>query len=93
MASARVMRDGPGTRGRRRGDRRLHAALACLRPQHRCEKTPQLVEQVRDMMAATPVAGILGALGAMRDRPDSTPLLLELAEGFPPSSSSAKTIR
>ncbi len=27
------------------------------------------------MMAATPVAGILGALGAMRDRPDSFPLL------------------
>jgi pimeloyl-ACP methyl ester carboxylesterase len=34
------------------------------------------------MMAATPVAGIVGALGAMRDRPDSTPLLPGLA-GIP----------
>jgi len=34
-----------------------------------------LVEQVRVMMTATPVPGIVGALGAMRDRPDSTPLL------------------
>jgi 3-oxoadipate enol-lactonase len=41
-----------------------------------------LVERVRAMMAATPVAGIVGALGAMRDRPDSTPLLATLA-GIP----------
>ena len=40
------------------------------------------VERVRAMMAATPVAGIVGALGAMRDRPDSTPLLPQLA-GIP----------
>jgi len=36
---------------------------------------PQVVEQVRAMIARTPVPGIVGALGAMRDRPDSTPLL------------------
>ncbi|HSB54206.1 MAG TPA: alpha/beta fold hydrolase [Gemmatimonadales bacterium] len=40
------------------------------------------VERVRAMMAATPVAGIVGALAAMRDRPDSTPLLPELT-GLP----------
>ena len=40
---------------------------------------PATVERVREMMAATPVAGMVGALGAMRDRPDSTPLLAELA--------------
>lgn len=40
------------------------------------------VERVRAMMAATPVAGIVGALGAMRDRSDSTPLLPQLA-GIP----------
>ena len=40
------------------------------------------VERVRAMMAATPVAGIVGALGAMRDRVDSTPLLAEL-DGLP----------
>jgi pimeloyl-ACP methyl ester carboxylesterase len=34
------------------------------------------------MMAATPVAGLVGALAAMRDRPDSTALLPTLA-GLP----------
>ena len=34
------------------------------------------------MIAATPVAGIVGALAAMRDRPDSTALLPDLA-GLP----------
>ena len=43
---------------------------------------PAVAEGVRAMMAAAPVAGIVGALGAMRDRPDSTPLLGELA-GLP----------
>jgi len=45
-------------------------------------ENPALVEQVRKMMASMEVAGILGALGAMRDRPDSTPLLKELS-GIP----------
>jgi len=39
-------------------------------------------EAVRAMMAAAPVPGILGALAAMRDRPDSTGLLPSLA-GLP----------
>jgi pimeloyl-ACP methyl ester carboxylesterase len=43
---------------------------------------PATVERVRAMMAATPVAGIIGALAAMRDRPDSTPLLATL-DGLP----------
>jgi len=43
---------------------------------------PPLAEQVRKMMASMEVAGILGALVAMRDRPDSTPLLQELS-GIP----------
>ena len=43
---------------------------------------PATVERVRTMMAATPVAGIVGALGAMRDRPDSTLMLPGLA-GIP----------
>jgi YbgC/YbaW family acyl-CoA thioester hydrolase len=42
----------------------------------------ELAEQVRAMMAAAPVPGLLGALAAMRDRPDSTDLLPEL-RGFP----------
>jgi 3-oxoadipate enol-lactonase len=39
---------------------------------------PQVVAQVREMIVKTPVAGIVGALTAMRDRPDSTPLLAEI---------------
>ena len=36
---------------------------------------PNIVEQLKAMIGRTPVSGIVGALGAMRDRPDSTPLL------------------
>jgi YbgC/YbaW family acyl-CoA thioester hydrolase len=36
---------------------------------------PQLVQQVRDMIVRAPVPGVAGALRAMRDRPDSTPIL------------------
>jgi pimeloyl-ACP methyl ester carboxylesterase len=44
--------------------------------------SPETTEEVRRMMAATPVAGMVGALGAMRDRADSTELLPGLA-GLP----------
>ena len=36
---------------------------------------PHLVDQVREMMTRAPVGGVAGALRAMRDRADSTPLL------------------
>ena len=36
---------------------------------------PQLVQEVREMVARSPVAGLVGALKAMKDRPDSTELL------------------
>ena len=39
------------------------------------EQQPQVVKEVRAMIERAPVAGILGALRALRDRPDSTPLL------------------
>lgn len=42
----------------------------------------ELVRQVLALMAATPVAGIIGALAAMRDRPDSMGLL-PMLEGIP----------
>lgn len=41
-----------------------------------------LREAVRALMAATPVPGLVGALAAMRDRPDSTDLLPAL-QGLP----------
>ena len=43
------------------------------------ERMPALVDRVRNLMSDTPVAGILGALAAMRDRPDSTSALPRLA--------------
>lgn len=42
------------------------------------DENPALVARVRDLMAATSIAGIVGALHGMRDRPDSTPLLGEI---------------
>jgi YbgC/YbaW family acyl-CoA thioester hydrolase len=39
------------------------------------QQNTELVARVRSMMAGVPVAGIVGALAAMRDRPDSTALL------------------
>jgi 3-oxoadipate enol-lactonase len=39
------------------------------------EKQPELVERLRSLMNRTSVAGLTGALEAMRDRPDSTPML------------------
>ena len=48
-----------------------------LRPGTWTER-PGLPEQVRAMMAAMPVAGVAGALAAMRDRPDSRALLPSL---------------
>jgi 3-oxoadipate enol-lactonase len=40
---------------------------------------PDVVKQVQGMITRTSVAGIVGALSAMRDRPDSTPLLGTIA--------------
>jgi pimeloyl-ACP methyl ester carboxylesterase len=52
-------------------------------PKLLARSAPQaLVDEVRAMMAATQVPGLLGALVAMRDRPDSTELLAGL-EGLP----------
>lgn len=42
------------------------------------QSMPHVVERVRGMMLASPVAGIAGALAAMRDRIDSTALLATL---------------
>ena len=42
------------------------------------ERQPELAESVRRMMAAVPAEGAIGALRAMADRPDSTPLLASI---------------
>jgi pimeloyl-ACP methyl ester carboxylesterase len=46
------------------------------------ERDPSLAGRVRQVIANAPVAGIVGALSAMRDRPDNTDLLATL-EGVP----------
>ena len=42
------------------------------------ERRPQLAETVRGMMLSTPAEGAIGALRAMADRPDSTPMLASI---------------
>jgi YbgC/YbaW family acyl-CoA thioester hydrolase len=44
--------------------------------------SPELARRVRELMAAAPVPGLVGALSAMRDRPDSMGLL-PMLEGIP----------
>ena len=46
------------------------------------EHDPETAQRIHRIMAATPVAGLIGALAAMRDRHDSTGLLPTLA-GLP----------
>ena len=48
-----------------------------LGPSTRAQR-PRVVEVVRAMAARVQVAGLVGALAAMRDRPDSVPLLEEI---------------
>lgn len=42
------------------------------------DTTPELVKKVYSMMTTTSIQGITGALRAMKDRPDSSPLLAEI---------------
>lgn len=42
------------------------------------EHTPELLEFVRDMMESTSLKGMVGALQAMKERPDSMPTLPEI---------------
>ncbi len=44
--------------------------------------SPEIIERIRNSILRTPVAGLVGALSAMRDRPDSTSLLPTLT-GIP----------
>ncbi len=73
----RRARDAAAVLAREGGAREIAAAMLpkMLSP----SAPPTLVELVGGVMASTPVAGIVGALGAMRDRPDSTALLPALA--------------
>ena len=69
-------RDAMAERARKEGSRGVAAELVpklLARP-------PQLevAREVTEMIERQPVAGIIGALRALRERPDSTPLLAEI---------------
>jgi YbgC/YbaW family acyl-CoA thioester hydrolase len=82
-AEVRKARDAAAAQVREGGAEAIATSMLpkLLSERSRGEK-PQLADRVYRMMAATPVAGILGAIGAMRDRPDSFPLLPTLT-GLP----------
>jgi YbgC/YbaW family acyl-CoA thioester hydrolase len=68
--------------GRVREQGALAAAEAMLPRFFTSQVSPEIIERIRTMILRTPVSGIVGALSAMRERPDSTPLL-ETLTGIP----------
>lgn len=82
-AEARRARDAAAASARENGAAAIaEAMLPKILAPATAQGAPDVVDRLRRMMAATPVAGIVGALAAMRDRHDSTGLLPTLA-GLP----------
>ncbi|MBL8985667.1 MAG: alpha/beta fold hydrolase [Gemmatimonadales bacterium] len=75
-AEGRKARDMLVTRVREQGA--IAAAEAMLPRFFTAGVPPEIIQSVREMILRTPVPGIVGALTAMRDRPDSSPLLATL---------------
>lgn len=75
-AEARRGRDALAEKARTRG---AAAVAEELMPKLLAQRTrqgqPAIVREVKDLIERQPVAGIVGALHALRERPDSTPLL------------------
>jgi 3-oxoadipate enol-lactonase len=68
--------------GRVREQGAIAAAEAMLPRFFTPQVSPEIIERIRTTILRTPVPGIVGALSAMRERPDSTPLL-ETLTGIP----------
>ena len=82
-AEARRGRDAAAALARDSGaDAIAEAMLPKLLAPSTLAERPDVVQRVGAMITKNPVAGIVGALAAMRDRPDSEPLLPTLA-GLP----------
>ena len=82
-AEARRARDAAAAVAREGGAAAVaESMLPALLAPGTAERAPETAERMRRLMAATPVAGIIGALAAMRDRHDSTDLLPTLG-GIP----------
>jgi 3-oxoadipate enol-lactonase len=75
-AEAKRGRDVMATKARKEGARSIAAELVpkLLAPATR-EHRPDVVREVTELIERQPVSGIVGALRALRERPDSTPLL------------------
>ncbi len=72
----RKARDAAMAQAREGGARAIaDAMLPKLLARNTAAASPALVRRVRETMERTPVAGILGALSALKERPDSFPLL------------------
>ena len=75
-AEGRLGRDALAARAQESGVRAVaDALLPKLLARVTQERQPGVVREVREMILRQPVWGVVGALRAMRDRPDSTPLL------------------
>jgi len=82
-AETRKARDVSSAQAREGGSAAIAAAmLPRMLASGATTENPALVERVSRMMENTPVAGILGAISTLRDRPDSTSLLPGLS-GLP----------
>ena len=79
-AEGRRARDALIARVREQGP--IAAAEAMLPRFFSTQVSPEIIERIRTVILGTPVPGIVGALTAMRERPDSTPLL-ETLTGIP----------
>jgi pimeloyl-ACP methyl ester carboxylesterase len=75
-ADAKRNRDAMAELARREGTRAIaDKLLPQVLSRATFERQPDVVNEARDMIIRTPVRGIVGALHAMRERADSTPLL------------------
>lgn len=75
-AEGKVGRDALAARAQEGGvDAVADALLPKLLARVTYERQPAVVREVKEMILRQPVWGIVGALRALRDRPDSTPLL------------------
>jgi pimeloyl-ACP methyl ester carboxylesterase len=81
-AEARKGRDHAAAMARERGAEAIAESMLSRMLAPASLHHGEITSRVRSLMAGAPVPGIVGALSAMRDRPDSTPLLADLT-GLP----------
>ncbi len=79
-AEAKRGRDAMAARAQAAGVRALAAELVPkVVARATFQRRPDVANEVREMILRQPLAGIVGALRALRDRPDSTPFLRNIS--------------